>query len=210
MLFKDHHPLTQPKDWQQFCHHLSPYFSQAISRDQIDLPYWLAPLARGVIVASHLLLRRTGFKRRNPPACKWKCVRPGVYQATVGETRLRVQRMNCGKLWIIFRWIRNRDMYSNQISETLVHRFGSTPLLVRDLNEARHLSTWFETNSPIAELRWVTASTLHLGPAVTWAMRRAKDEGLTLSWNDLWVSGAHVRRMKLVARNSKTPNCCRP
>jgi hypothetical protein len=203
MFFDVGHPLVSRKDWLQFSSQLSPYFSQAIDRETLDLPYWFLPLSRGVVVAGPLLLHRTGYRMRRGLLPDWKRVRADVYQRSIGKTRLRVRRTNDRRAWIISRWRPGISMHSDVDSETLAHRFGATPLVTGDLNEALHLAYWFEVNGQLLNLRWVKVSPGYLIGALAFAMHRAKREGTKLSWNDLWASNAHSRRMKLRRGNQR-------
>jgi hypothetical protein len=195
-MFEPGHPIISRKDWLQFSGQLSLYFSQAIDREQLDLPYWFLPLAGGVIVASPALLHRTGYKVGGPQPLGWTRVKAAVFQLKVGKTRLRVRRTNDGRFWIVSRWPPGVPMHSDKDSETLVHLFGSTPLVTKTLDEMLHLAYWFETNNPIASLHWSKASPGFLIGVLAFAIRRAESEGMKLSLNDLWVSSAHSRRMK--------------
>jgi hypothetical protein len=84
-------------------------------------------------------------------------------------------------------------------SETLVHGFGYTPLLADNPLAAMHLADWFhfqKTNDTIAGLRWAKVAPKNLAAAIAFADQRARSEGLPISWNELWASSAHERRMK--------------
>jgi hypothetical protein len=174
-------------------HHFStaPFFS--VGREIGDPPYWFAPLAWGVVVNSSTLLLRTPCKSS---LLGWRQLSVDCYHLDLGKTRLRVRRTNDGRFWLISRWPPEKSMRSDRESETLVHGFGSAPLVTTDPLEAIHLAFWFLTNDAIGGLRWAKASPEFLIPAIAFANRRAKREGLTISWNDLWASSAHSRRMK--------------
>ena len=192
MLFGPDHPVVDRVYWLSFSSQLNPSFS-AIGRERIELPYWFCPLSWGAIVASSGLLLTTGY---TGSPLGWTQLSADVYHLEVGKTRLRVRRTNDGLLWLISRWAPGVAMRSDQRSETLVHGFGSTPLVTVNLLEALHLAFWFQTNDPIAGLRWVKASPKLLVSAISFANRRAQSEDLTISWNDLWASSSHSRRMK--------------
>jgi hypothetical protein len=184
MLYEGHPDVSQ-QHWLAFSRQLSPHFSQAISREQLDLPHWFLPLARGAIVAGPPLLRCTGCKVRGRRSPEWTRVKTNVFQRDVGKTRLRVRRTNDGRFWIISRWPPGVSRLSDKYSETLVHIFGSTPLVTERLEEALHLAYWFQKNKPIASLRWSKASPAFLIGVLALAMVRAQREGVELSWNDL-------------------------
>ena len=196
MLFD--HPVVERNYWTAFTSHLNPYFSRAIGREQMDLPYWLNPLALGVIVNSPALLLRTRYAG---PPLGWTQLSPAVYQRAIGKVRFRVRHTNDGRLWLISRWPSGVSMGTDRNSETIVHQFGHTPLLADNPLAAMHFAEWFhenERNGMIGGLCWCKAS---LNPqalcaAIALADERARSEGLTISWNDLWASSAHSRRMK--------------
>jgi hypothetical protein len=194
MLFE--HPVVDRKYWASFAHHLNPYFSRAIGREQVELPYWFCPLARGVIVPSPTLFVRIGY---SGPPLGWTQLGDAVYHREIGKARLRVRRTNDGQFWLISRWPSGVSMHSDRDSETLVHQFGLTPLVTDHPLAAMHLAAWFhfqKGNETIAGLRWTKASLEPLCAAIAFADQRARSEGLTISWNDLWASSAHSRRMK--------------
>jgi hypothetical protein len=199
MLFE--HPVVDRKDWGAFCRSLHPYFSRAIDRERIDLPYWLTPLARGVLVASPTLLVRT---RYSGPPWGWTKLGSAVYLHAICKGRLRVRPTNDGRLWLISRWPAGVPMRTDRDSETLVHQFGYTPLLAEHPLAAMHLADWFhclkQPDDNISGLRWAKATPgTTRGPlcdAIAFADRRARSEGLTISWNELRASSSYSRRMK--------------
>ena len=192
MLFDPSFPMISQKEWLKFSHGHSFHFSAVISRENIELPYWLVPTARGVVLPNLLLLRRTGYTPGAPPL-GWVRRTADDYQLTVGKARLRVRRSNDGRVWIISRWPDRVPMHSDKYSETLVFLFGSTPLVANDLHVALHLAYWFHVNPPMAGLRWRNAYSVG---ALAFAVRRAQTEGLPINWDSLWASAAHSRRMK--------------
>jgi hypothetical protein len=191
MLFEGH-PVVDRKHWISFCRNLNPYFSRAIGREQLDLPYWFAPLAWGVIVAGPALLLRTACKES---VLGWTRRSDDVYQRAFGKVRVRVRRTNDG-YWLISRWQPGKSLRSDRNSETLLHSFGSTPLVTETLIEGLHLAYWFQTNDPIGGLNWTKACPTLLIQAIAFANHRAMSEGLTISWDDLRCSSSHSRRMK--------------
>jgi hypothetical protein len=133
MLFEPGHRAVERRYWSCFCNNLNPNFSCVIGREQVDLPYWLAPLAWGVIVPSALLLQRTKY---NGSLDGWKQQSPDIYYREIGKTRLRVRRTNDGRLWLISRWSPGIPMRTDRDGETLAHDFGPTPLVTTNLPEA--------------------------------------------------------------------------
>jgi hypothetical protein len=189
------HPVVDRKDWMSFCRNLNPYFARAIGREQTDVPYWCCPLAWGVIVAGPALFIRT---RYSGPPFGWRQLSDSVYHREFSKARLRVRRTNGGGLWLISRWPDGVSMRTDRDSETLVHQFGHTPLVADDPLAAMHLAEWFQFHDGVSGLRWAKASlALHsLCRAIAVADQRARNVGLTFSWNDLWASSSHSRRMK--------------
>src|SRR4051794_24099177 len=102
MLFDPSFPVFSRQDWLQLSQYHSIYFSATISRENVELPYWLVPTARGVVLPSLMLLRRTGY---TPAALPLGWIRRAAddYELTVGKVRLRVRRSNDGRVWIISR-----------------------------------------------------------------------------------------------------------
>src|ERR1700752_1170825 len=102
MLFGPGHPIVDRKDWLAFSSQLSISFSRGINREHVELPFWMQPLALGVILPSPHLLRQTGYSGPQPG---WRQLSAEVYHRALGKTRLRVRRTNDGKLWLISRWL---------------------------------------------------------------------------------------------------------
>jgi hypothetical protein len=187
-MFEEGHPIISREDWlglQSFqCSRLSLSFSGCVNREDVDLPYWFLPLSRGALIAGPGLLRphynaklaSRGWTRRSADC----------YERRIGKTRLRVRRTNDGRFWLISRWLPGVRMYDSR-SETIVHLFGSTPLVTANLHEALYLAHWFQTNKPLG-LRWTKASPYYLVDAIRLANERAQSGGLTISWNHLWAS----------------------
>jgi hypothetical protein len=193
MFFEPGHRWVERKYWTaSFRYNLNPYFSRAIGRESLDLPYWFSPLAWGVIVSGPTLLLRTACKES---VLGWNRLSDEVYHRTFGKTRLRVRRTNDG-YWLISRWQPGRSMGSDRNSQILLHSFGSTPLVTETLIEGLHLAYWFQINDPIGGLSWTNACPQFVTQAIAYADQCARSEGLTFTWNDLWASSAHSRRMK--------------
>jgi hypothetical protein len=197
MIFEEGHPVISREHWLEFRNfQLAPTslrFSGRVNREDVDLPYWFLPLSRGALIAGPGLLgphydaslASRGWTRRSAD----------VYERKIGKTRLRVRRTNDGRFWLISRWLPGVPMHSDRRSETIVDWFGSTPLVTTNLHEALYLAHWFQTNKEPG-LHWSKASPHYLVGAIRLANERAQSEGVTISWNDLWASAAHSRRMK--------------
>jgi hypothetical protein len=201
MSHESQHPLVSENDWVQFSSQRSLYFRQAIDREAIQLPHWFLPLSRGVLVAGPLLFRNLARKRRRPSG--WAPLSPETYQRDIGETRLRVCRTHDGRFWMILRWPPRANLRSNKQAESIVHRFGSTPVLAATRYQAQRLAELFEECGPVANLRWVRASPPWLVGALEFAIRRARSEGREPSWDYNWSSDA--RRVRPQSRHSGRP-----
>jgi hypothetical protein len=202
MFFEPGHLIVSHQEWMNFrlaicdlqtCQ-LIRHLGGSFGRESIELPYWFLPLSRGAILPGPHLFRPDYDPNLAPHG--WTIRSAEVFERSVGKTRLRVRRTNDGRFWIISRWPPNVRMNSDRRSETIVHQFGSTPLVTENLHEALYLAYWFQTNDPVGGLRWAKVSPAYLVGAIEFADQRARSEGLTISWNDLWASSAHSRRMK--------------
>ena len=202
MMFDEGHPIISREDWIKFqlwigdlqTQQLMIYFSGSVGRDCMELPYWFLPLSRGAILPGRHLFRHDYHPGLALPG--WIKRWADCYEQRVGETRLRVRRTNDGQFWLISRWPPGISMHSDRRSETIVHGFGSTPLVTKNLHEALYLAHWFQTNDPVGGLLWTRVSPHYLVGAIRLADERAQSEGVTISWNELRASVAHSRRMK--------------
>jgi hypothetical protein len=157
MFFEPGHPIVSYQQWMNFrlemcdlqTSLIAPYFSGSVGRESIELPYWFLPLSRGVILPGPHLFR-PDFDP-NLAALGWTRRSADVFERTVDKTRLRVRRTNDGHFWIISRWPPNIRMNSDKRSETIVHRFGSTPLVTENLYEALYLAYRFEMNGGLED-----------------------------------------------------------
>jgi hypothetical protein len=194
MLFEQGHPLISENDWRQFSNQLSPYFKHVLDREKIELPHWFVPLARGFLIASPFLLRCLAHKRRRPT--EWTSLSLDTYQRVIGETRLRVRRTRDRRFWAILRWPPRTNLRSYKKAETLVHLFGSTPVLSTTRHQAQQLAELFEVRDAFSSLRWVAVSPKWLVGALAFAIRRAEFEGLKISWDYDWSSDARRVRFR--------------
>jgi hypothetical protein len=202
MLFGPGHPIVSYQEWMKFrlaicdlqtCQ-LIRHLGGSVGRESIELPYWFLPLSRGAILPGPHLFRPDYDP--NLASHGWTLRSAEVFERSVGTTRLRVRRTNDRRFWIISRWPPNVRMNSDRRSETIVHQFGSTPLVTENLQEALYLAYWFQFHVPAGGLRWVKASPAYLTGAIQFADQRARSEGLMISWDDLRCSSSHSRRMK--------------
>jgi hypothetical protein len=193
--------LISENDWLQFSRQLPLYFRQAIHREAIQLPHWFLPLSRGILIAGPLLFRNLARKRRRPSG--WASLSPETYQRDIGRTRLRVCRTYDGRFWMILRWAPWANLRSNKQAETLVHRFGSTPVLTSTRYQAQRLAELFEECGPAVSLKWDRVSPRWLVGALQFTIRRARSEGREPRWDYDWSSDA--RRVRPQSRYSGRP-----
>jgi hypothetical protein len=194
MFFEPDHPLVPENDWLQFSSQLPLYLKAALNRETIELPHWFLPLSRGALIASPFLLRSLARKRRRPSG--WTSLTADTYQRAAGKTRLRVRRTRDGRFWTILRWRPGANQRSNKTAETIVHTFGSTPVLAATRYRAQQLAELFDACGPAAGLRWARVSPRWLVGALAFAIQRAEFEGLKISWDYDWSSDARRVRSR--------------
>jgi hypothetical protein len=203
MLFEPGHPLISLEDWRKFSSWQSPslYFKKAIDREVIELPHWFVPLCPGVVIASPYLLRSFARKRSRPSG--WVSLAADTYQRDVGNTRLRVRRTHDGRFWVILRWPPGVNLRSNKRAETIVHLFGSTPVLAASRYQAQQLAELVEAHGPVSSLRWTHVSPQWLIGALTFEIRRARSENRAVVWDRSWSSDA--RRLRSTPSGHRPP-----
>ena len=155
MFHEDGHPDVSLLDWETFRREFSRHLlEEVLNRSQIKLLDRFVPLARGVGIPSAYLLSRAGYRpgSRRPPG--WSKPHCDVLWKDIGRDSLIV-RGYCGQpLWQIERkGSPNRP--HGQPNMTLVHNFGSTPILTRNYQSATYLAEFCYRNGPPAGLRWV-------------------------------------------------------
>jgi hypothetical protein len=163
-------------DWEKFRKGFSlSLMEEVISRREIGLPLWYMPLARGGAIASKHLMRRTGYRPGSRRARGWFKPNGEEVCKDLGAHCLVVLR--AGRLW------RSCFAPGNESSRphdhaliTLVHTFGSTPILTRTYQEATHLTEFCYWNGAPAGLRWVYECLDDMDAAIDFSLDRALDE----------------------------------
>jgi hypothetical protein len=176
-MFHDHdHPDVPLADWQAFQKQFSPHlFSAVLDRDEIELPDFFAPLARGAAIPSDYLLRRVGYRpgSRRPPY--WEKSDAGyVFNQYLTHNYLKVRRCGNRDLWTVERWSEYRPYLSSD--EVLVSKFGSTPILAPNYQSAMRLAEYCHQNEPPSGLRWIAACPPRFEMAIGAARQRRMNE----------------------------------
>lgn len=131
-------------DWQTFCRDApSPFnFDAILDRSQIPLPDWFLPFARGVVIPSpYYLSEVTGFDAKTFRQRGWRPLK-GVDGSFRLARRRRFLVRRCGSFFSI----------ESSCGKSLVHRFASTPVFGRTLEEAQYLA---QLKDPPFGLHWV-------------------------------------------------------
>jgi hypothetical protein len=135
--------------YQAFRRSLHPYVSEAILRDQTELPPDFVAWAPGVVVASDHLLRAAGWRpgARRPPG--WRKGK-GLEDTFFNDGEFRLMVRGCGEFWTV-----ERD---SEI--VLVFRFGFQPVFTRTVEGAMYLGeacrNSFRNSQPkFSELQWI-------------------------------------------------------
>ena len=174
MFHDDDHPDVTLRDWKAFCNQFSPYLiEEVIDRRGANLPAWFVPLARGIGIPSSYLLDRAGYRPGTSHRPGWfKSYREQLWKA-YGEDYLIVEQ--CQYYWKI-----NRSGTPSRprgfMNSTLVHQFGSTPILARTYHEATFLAEFCFHNGLPPGLRWVQECPDDLNEAIDFAQNRRIDE----------------------------------
>lgn len=178
MFHENGHPNVSLKDWKAFKKEFSPYLiKEVIDRSAIQLPHWLLPLARGIAIPSSHLLRVAGYSAGSYGAGGWCKPHCDVLWKDIGPDSLLVRGYRGQPLW----WIErngSRGRRHNHPNMTLVHLFGSTPIVTRNYQAATHLAEFCFFNDPPLGLRWVTECPDDLSGAIEFARNRRTSEVL--------------------------------
>jgi hypothetical protein len=172
MFHEDDHPDITLSDWTAFQREFSRYLiEEVIDRSKIKLPDRFVPLARGVAIPSPHLLGRSGYRpgsRRPPGWCKPHC---DVLWKDIGPDSLIVRGYQGQPLWQVERNGSPRRPHGHP-NMTLVHLFGSTPILTRNYQSASYLAEFCYQNGPPAGLRWVNECPDDISGAIEFALQR--------------------------------------
>ena len=138
------------EDWQAFQNAPSCFtFDKILDRDQLPLPDWFVPSAHGAVIPSrYYLSQRAGFNAQTYKPRGWRTLkRANGHDKGLVDHRYLTRR--CGGLFSIERSQGRLRCYGS----VLAHRFASTPVFTRTLEEAQYLAQLKRFPS---ELRWVT------------------------------------------------------
>jgi hypothetical protein len=176
-MFRDEgHPDVSPSDCNMFRNEFSPYLiEEVIDRSEIKLPDRFVPLARGVAIPSSYPLGRAGYRpgsRRPPGWCKPHC---DVLWKDIGPDSLIVRGYQGHPLWQVERNGSPGRPHGHP-NMTLVHLFGSTPILTRNYQSATYLAEFCYQNGPPAGLRWVNECPDDINGAIEYARQRRISE----------------------------------
>jgi hypothetical protein len=179
MRFAEGHSDTTLSAWEEFRRWVLPSLSgwpsmieEVIDRDELGLPPWFLPLARGGAVASDLLLQRTGYHTGSHRPPGWKQLYPDVFVKYTASNKLMVRRAK-KHLWTVERYA--PLPVSGDWDEVLVHPFGSTPILTRNYQSAMRLAEYSYLKPPPGHV-WVKACPIYPAGAIAFAEKRRTDE----------------------------------
>jgi hypothetical protein len=176
-MFRDQgHPDITLPDWETFRKEFSPYLvEQVLDRGAAGLPSWFLPLARGAAIASPYLLHRAGYRPGSHRARAWFKPNREEVCKDLGRHCLTVLRVR--SLWRIC-WAAGNELSRphNHALITLVHIFGSTPILTRSYQEATYLCEFCYEDGPPPGLRWVEECPDDMDDAIDFSLDRAVDE----------------------------------
>jgi len=176
-MFEAGHPDVPLLDWETFCKNISPFLiGEVVDRNEVKLPDWVLPLARGVAYASDHLLRTAGYRVGSSRPRGWKKTHWGVYRRDTDLTTLKVRGYSNQKLWMISRWNLNQPG-GHYWSETLVYLFGSTPIVTPNYQSAIYLAEYCLANRLIG-LHWVSTHPVDYESAIEFAKKRRVNEAL--------------------------------
>ena len=176
------HPDVALSDWQTFREQFSSFlFKEVIDRSDIELPEWFTPLARGIVIASDYLLRRTGYCPGSHRNIGWAKTEPEVFMNWhfSGEdcgAVLTVRQYADQDWWTVERY-RDDSTYGN-VTDTLAIVFGSAPVFCREHQAAMRLAEYCHLQAPPSGLRWVASCPDDKDDAIAFARRRRADEAL--------------------------------
>ena len=153
MLPTPDHPHVIWYEWQIFKKEFSPYLiEQVLDRRDTDLPKWYAPIARGAAIPSSYLLSRAGYRPGSYRARGWRKPNHEEVWKEFGADCLVVRREQ--RLWRIELNGLALGRPHDHSGKTLVHNFGSTPIVTRSYQSATHLAEFCLLNGPPSGLRW--------------------------------------------------------
>jgi hypothetical protein len=144
------HPDVPLRDWNAFRVGFSRfYLDEVINRDEVPLPEWFMPLARGVAIPSDALLRKLGDRDFG---CYWVETNSEVFRMQHMTYYLQVRRCSDDNLWTVERI---NNAYRPTVDEVLVFCFGATPIFARTHASAMQLAMSYNFSKPPSGLRWM-------------------------------------------------------
>lgn len=176
-MFHDHqHPDVSPSHWEAFRKEVSPYVIETVlDRREVNVPAWFVPLARGTAIPSAHLLYLSGYRPGAYRKRGWRKPHCDVLYKDVGRDNLVVRGYRGQPLW----WIERNGSPGrphDHPNRTLVHTFGSTPIVTREYRAATYLAEFCFFNDPPAGLRWVDECPDDLSGAIEFAQNRRIQE----------------------------------
>jgi hypothetical protein len=179
-MFRDEqHPDTSLSNWETFRREYSNFLlEEVVDRSEIKLPDWSVPLARGAAFPSSHLLRKAGYRLGSRRADGWSKPHHDVLWKDIGPDTLVVRGYCNQPLWSIER-NGSPGRPHNHPNKTLVHLFGSTPILARNYPSATYLAEFCFLKGPPTGLRWVEECPDDVRGAIEYAQQRRINEALT-------------------------------
>ena len=175
MFYNIGHPNITPSDWETFRDNFSAFvIDQVIDRHEAGLPEWFVPLARGVAIPSHELLRQAGHchGKRRPSGWRETSKDYFLHPLTL-DSSLLVRECGDTSLWTIERLQKERRY---EVDDVLVCVFGWTPIFARSYQSAMRLAMHCHVNGTPAGLRWFKADLDKDKQAIEIARQRRVDE----------------------------------
>jgi hypothetical protein len=177
-MFRDEwHPDVSFSDWEKFRNWVSPrLIEKALDRSSANLPDWFVPLARGAAIPSKYLLRRAGYGRGWRRLPDWHKAHSGkLLFKEFGEDRLVV---TVGQPWCRIEREGSLMRPHFNVNLTLAHRFGSTPILARNVQEAICLAEACYLRGLPPGLCWAEGCPDDVKGAIEYAQQRRINEAL--------------------------------
>jgi hypothetical protein len=149
------HSEVSFSEWQKFRREPPPHLiAEIIDRSEIGLPPWFAPLARGVAIASDVLLREAGHRPGMHRPRGWHKIFCDVFDLNIADgLQLTVRQWDNRGLWMVERFSESRQY--NNADEILAHQFG-VPIFTRSYQSAMRLAMHCHVNEPPPGLRWIS------------------------------------------------------
>ena len=180
MFYDADHPNITLSEWEAFKTSEAARQSlstEVIARTDSCIAPWFVPLARGMAVASHTLLRRVGYRPGKACPSGWWEQSPDYFLLRIRfGCFLMVRECDETNLWTVERlWAERRHVDDDEV---LVHEFGSTPIVTRNPYSSMLLAVYCHENLPPNGLRWIKASPTDVDAAIEFARRRQTNDAL--------------------------------